>query len=222
MSFFEETLSKAEVSLVFMEIQTRILEHATQLFLKYGVKSITMDDIAKELGISKKTIYQSFSSKADIVYQTAKSFFLKEIAQAEVICNEASNAVDELLRTLQWTINTLTHISPSLIMEVEKYYPQTWEVFTHFQQDYLLRLAQENLERGISEGYFRDDLNIDIVARIRILQIQASLSTQIFPLDQFDPISVQREILEVYAYSILTQKGKEVYHQYLTAIQASK
>ncbi|MEL7064948.1 MAG: hypothetical protein AAFP00_14510, partial [Bacteroidota bacterium] len=130
--------------------------------------------------------------------------------------------VDELLRTLQWTINTLTHISPSLIMEVEKYYPQTWEVFTHFQQDYLLRLAQENLERGISEGYFRDDLNIDIVARIRILQIQASLSTQIFPLDQFDPISVQREILEVYAYSILTQKGKEVYHQYLTAIQASK
>lgn len=186
--------------------------------MRYGVKSITLDDTARALAISKKTIYQYFQNKADLVYEVARVFIQMERDRGDQMAHAARHAVEELVMVANWSFQTFRQMSPSLIFEVRKYYPQAWDLFEDFKSSYLSSKISENLRRGIYEGLFRSDLHIEIVTRMRLNQIDASLRDDLYPATRFDAAEVQRQLFDMYIRGLLTDRGREVLHQlYSTA-----
>lgn len=199
-----------------MEGKERVLAFATELFLKYGVRNVTMDDLAQQLGVSKKTIYASYHNKREIVMAVANDFFRKEKERSEQLSEQSENAIDELFRIVSWSLNVIKKISPNLIFEIRKYYPEAWRVFDAFHRGYVLNKIKQNLEQGIVEGLYRAGLHVEIVARLRILQIEATLHSDFFPSSQFDPATVQVEVFELFMRGLVSDKGRLLLNQYLS------
>lgn len=205
-----------------MSAKERILQHARDLFLKYGVKSITLDEIAKDLGISKKTIYQYFDNKASIVYEVTQAYFEAERAEIEHIEGIAENAIDELVKICIWTAKTLENMSPRLMYEVNKYYPKSFEIHEAYIGDFVLQKLNDNLSRGIAEGLYRENIDPDLVARIRVSQFMATLQEKLFPPNVFDIWEVQIELFFLFMYGIVTDSGRELLETFLPLIPRKK
>ncbi len=199
-----------------MEGKERVLAFATELFLKYGVRNVTMDDLAQQLGVSKKTIYASYHNKREIVMAVANDFFRKEKERSEQLSEQSENAIDELFRIVSWSLNVIKKISPNLIFEIRKYYPEAWRVFDAFHRGYVLNKIKQNLEQGIVEGLYREGLHVEIVASLRILQIEATLHSDFFPTSKFDPATVQVEVFELFMRGLVSDKGRLLLNQYLS------
>ncbi len=199
-----------------MEGKKRVLLFATELFLKYGVRNVTMDDLAQQLGVSKKTIYASFQNKREIVIAVANEFFRLEKERSEELSKQSQNAIDELFRIVSWSLNVLKKISPNLIFEIRKYYPEAWLVFDAFHRGYVLDKIKQNLEQGIMEGLYREGLHVEIVASLRVLQIEATLHSDFFPVSKFDPATVQVEVFELFMRGLVSDKGRHLLDQYLS------
>ena len=197
------------------EMEERILEHATKKFMQFGVRTVTMDDIARELGISKKTIYQAFETKADLVYAISELHFEEEKRAFDEIEASSKNAVDGLVKVARWSFEMFRHMSPNLVIEMQKYYPKAWGVFLDFRIDYILQKIRENLIRGIQEGFYRKDLQVEIVARLRLSQIDSSIREEYFPVREFPPVDVQMEMFELFVRGIVSDAGQQLLDTYL-------
>ncbi|MEZ4825692.1 MAG: TetR/AcrR family transcriptional regulator [Bacteroidia bacterium] len=191
-----------------MEIQNRILARATQLFLQKGVKSISMDEIAADLGVSKKTIYHHFATKAALVYEISLEYFRQEKLMMEEIGRQAVNALDELVRVVNWTLRFIQNVHPGVVYDIQKYYPQAWALFDDYKNGLVLTKLEENLVRGISEGFYRSEINVEMVARMRLSQIDACLNPQYFPPGKFDYMELQVQMLEIFIHGIVTETGR--------------
>ncbi|MCI4667800.1 MAG: TetR/AcrR family transcriptional regulator [Bacteroidia bacterium] len=196
-----------------MELPQRIIEQASALFKRFGVRGVTMDDIAGKLGISKKTIYQYFANKATMLESVAKDYFEEEKAHFEEISKQSSDAVDEILRILHWSIKSFENLSPTLIIEVQKFYPKTWELIEKFQKEYLLGKIRQNLSWGVNEGLFRQEINIELVSQIRLIQILNLVNPMNFPAQNFNPKEIQTVSVDLYLHSVLSPKGLQLYQQ---------
>ncbi|MDX2246415.1 MAG: TetR/AcrR family transcriptional regulator [Bacteroidia bacterium] len=205
-----------------MEIRDRILARATQLFLQKGVKSISMDEIAADLGISKKTIYLYFATKAALVYEISQEYFRQEKAMMDEIAKQAVNALDELSKVVNWSLRFIRNVHPSVVYDIQKYYPHAWALFDEYKTHFVLTKLSENLERGISEGYYRKEINVEMVARMRLSQIDACLNPQYFPSGKFDFMELQVQMLEVYMNGIVTEKGREFLANFPTSSELFK
>src|ERR1700682_530959 len=151
-----------------MENKDRILEKATELFMRYGIRSITMDEIAAQLGISKKTIYQFFTDKDAMV----EAVFNEEIKQNEQECRgfsqSAENAVHEIFQAMDSFEEILKTMNPQLIHDLEKHHPVAFKRLKQYKYQFLYTMIMENLARGVREDLYRTDLNTDITSRHRI------------------------------------------------------
>lgn len=201
-----------------MSAKQRILQHARTLFLQYGVKSITLDEIAKDLGISKKTIYQYFTNKASIVYEVTEAYFEEERQEVEHIETLAENAIDELIRIFVWTSKTFENMSPRLVYEIAKYYPKSFEIHHKYMSSFVFQKLKDNVSRGIKEGLYRKGLDPDLVARIRISQFDSPIQQGFFPMDLFDMWEVQIEMFILYMYGIVTENGQKFLEEHLPEI----
>ena len=172
-----------------------------------------MDDLARDLGISKKTIYQYFPNKAAMLKLVAAAFIEEEKEQSERLTSESSNAIDENIRILNWSVQTFDNIAPNVMKEVEKYYPEVWQLFQTFLLSYIVAKTKKNLEWGIEEGLYRKGLNLELTSRIRVTQVINSMDQDYFPNEGFNQGEVQKVALDLYLYSIMTPKGKELYNQ---------
>ena len=198
-------------------IEYRILNHAQQVFMKYGVRNITMDDLARELGISKKTIYQYYSNKADLVFEVARAHFRQEEAQCAIVSDSAVDALDEMVKVAMWSFETFRSMSPNLIYEVQKYYPKAWALFQEFRDHFVLREVRKNLKRGIAEGLYRENLHVEIIARMRISQIDMSVRQEYFPANEFPQLEVQLQMFDMFMRGIVTEKGRKLLSTYLAS-----
>lgn len=181
--------------------------------MRIGIRSATMDDIARELGISKKTIYQYFSNKAEIVQAVCLSHCVHNEAEVKQFTAQAENAIDELARLFQWVQIKLTQSSPSLIHELQKFYPEAWDMMRAHDHGYVLGKIMDNLRWGMREGLYRAELDVEILARMRLAQIESTFNASLFPTP-FEPAAVQRELLLFYLHGISTPKGKTLVLQY--------
>ena len=196
-------------------MKERILSHAGQAFFRYGVKSISMDDIAGQLGISKKTIYQYFANKAELVNAVCEDFFEKDKVKSLDLIAQSENAIHELVLFLRQIYISLQSISPNAILEIRKYYPNAWHCFEDYTTGFVVDSVRDNLQRGIQEGYYRDNLQVEIVTRLRVAQVELAFRQDIFPISEFDPVQVHTEIMHMYFYGISTAKGKAQLEAYL-------
>ncbi len=197
-----------------VEVKDRILEASEELFLKYGVKSITMDEIARHLSISKKTIYQYFQDKDEIVYLVIKNHFERN---EELMCDafaSSVNAIDEMMQVSNHMRKTVVNIHQSLLFDLQKHHPQAWKILLNHKRHFILKQITNNLERGVREGLYRPGIRIDILARLRIEQVQLAFDNQVFPADQFHFIEVQMQILDHFLRGIITGEGLQLLNQY--------
>jgi len=198
-----------------VDTRQRILSYAYDIFNKLGVRAVTLDMIAKDLGISKKTVYQHFDKKADIVQEVCQMHIAEEEYWCVKIATEAQDAVDELYRLIKMLIEIFRKVPPQIVYEIRKYYPEAWIIIENHTNGFVLDKVKENLHRGIKEGYYREGIDVDIVSRMRIGSIQMGFDPMYFPLDQYDYGKVQVQLFEVYMYGIMTDKGKILLDQYL-------
>ena len=195
-------------------MKKKILAEAENLFWKYGVKSITMDDIARQLGISKKTIYQHFEEKEDIVYQVVKDKLERDEEEFQCHFRDADNPVAEILKVSKLLRQHAVTVNPSMVLDVQRHYPKAWDVFLRHRENYILTSIRDNLERGIQQGLYRSDINIEVMARLRIESVQLGFDERVFPGAKENVLAVQEQLLHHFIRGLLTEKGFSVYTQY--------
>ncbi|MEM6629957.1 MAG: TetR/AcrR family transcriptional regulator [Bacteroidota bacterium] len=199
-----------------MDTRNRILTHATNLFLKYGIKTVSLDRLVRDLGISKKTLYQLFANKSLLVQEVCQNIVNEEEGICDGIIEVSENAVDELVKYMQHSIHQFQRISPKMIYEVRKYYPDGWKIFERHSSEYGVLKVEENLIRGISEGLYRPEINVNIVSRMRVNSINTEFDPTLFPEDEFNLIEIHFQLFQIYLYGIATEKGRSLIETYLT------
>ncbi|GAB3987684.1 TetR/AcrR family transcriptional regulator [Spirosoma daeguense] len=196
-------------------MKQRILAEAERLFWKYGVRSVTMEDIAKQLGISKKTIYQHFNDKEQILYQVIQDKTDRNLSEMDCMAMEGANPVEEMLCVLQMMQRQADQVSPNLVVDVKRYYPQAFALFKQYKEDQMMGSILENIQKGIKQDIYRSDINPAILARLRVEQIELAFNNEIFPTDQYTMQQIQYELIHHFVRGMLTEKGFTIYNQYV-------
>lgn len=196
-------------------MKERILAEAERLFWKYGVRSVTMEDIAKELGISKKTIYQHFNDKEQILSQVIENKMGRN--QSEMMCMaiDSDNPVEEILQVLDMFQKHADQVSPNLLMDIKRYYPQAFALFQGYKESQIMQSILDNIQKGIFQGVYRSDIKPAILARLRVEQIELAFDNNLFPTDQYSMHDVQSELIHHFVRGMLTEKGFTIYNQYI-------
>ncbi len=197
-----------------MEIKERIQKKAQELFRRYGVKSVTMDEIASQLGVSKKTIYQYFSDKDELVLEVANSV----ISYTQTCCNDHSihseNAIEELFYAMKFGQQMFQEISPAMLFDLEKHHPQAHRNFLKYKNDYMLKVIEKNLLRGIEEGLYRPELNVNVISRFRLETMFLPLDPSAYPPGKYKAQDVHISIIEHFLFGIASPKGYKLILNY--------
>jgi len=192
----------------------RIIQGGEELFLTAGIKSVTMDDIAKHLGMSKKTIYQFFKDKNELVMGLVKKKLQEDEDQMCALISKSGNVIEEMINMMKCSEDIFSRINPIVIHDLQKYHPEAWQQFQDFKAGVIVRTLEELLTKGIQQGYIRPDIDVKIMARMRVMQVEMGFNTNIFPLAEFSPWKVQYQLLEHFNFGICTLKGFKLLDEY--------
>jgi len=192
------------------------LSEAETLFSKYGIRSMTMDDIARQVGISKKTIYQHFTDKDEIVYQVVHYRIANDKHYADCQLADVSNPIEEMLMVSEMMRTQLANVNPSMLIDIQRLYPRAWALFVDYRDKFILEAIRRNLIRGIEQGLYRSDIDVDIFSRLRIELVQLGFDSQVFPITRTTLLDVQMQLLHHFIRGILSDKGFSSYNQFLT------
>jgi len=199
-----------------MDVKERILSKATDLFMRYGIRSITMDEIAAQLGISKKTIYQFFTDKDDMVAAVIDH----EIQSNEMECmqfrDQADNAVHHVFLAMENLEEMLTCMNPLMLYDLEKHHPRSYKKLREYKYQFLHRILMDNLQAGIREELYRSDIQLDIVAKCRIESAFLVFNQDVFPHNRYKISEVNFELAMLFLHGVTTAKGKKLIEKYTT------
>lgn len=194
-----------------MELRTHIIREADKLFEQYGFKSVTMDDIAKHLAMSKKTIYQHFKDKNELINVLIKDR-LENLRCINIErCQLAKNAVEEVYMSILEARKSVRNLNHKLFFELQKYYPQAWQLLNKYKQDAIYKDIVKNLNRGVEEGLYRSEINVEILAEVRMNQIDLifNRSDQIIE-SNYNLSQILHEIVIHFLYGVCNEKGLKI------------
>ncbi len=197
-----------------MKTEDRILLEAGELFYRNGIKSITMDDIASNLGISKKTIYQFYPDKDSIVMALTIMELKDQQSQMEQMRITSANAIDEIFKAMTCITGTFSRITSNLFYDMQKYHPASWMMFREYKEHKMQLFVEENLLAGIKQDLYRKDINIKILAKLRIEQVTMVFNPVIFPPEKYAIKDVQLLLLDHFVHGITTLKGHKLINKY--------
>ena len=193
-----------------MEIKDRILHQAAALFMRNGIKSVSMDDIAASIAMSKKTLYKWFANKDEMVHAVIAQHLDDTQRDCVQLLDQSASAIDELFRMMGWMRQQFSDVHPSIFYDLQKFYPVTWQLWVAHKNQYILNQITDNLRRGMVEGLYRADLDVDVLARLRLAQIELAFNADVFPARQFDVKRLQQVILEHFMLGIASLKGHKL------------
>jgi len=196
-----------------MEIRERILSTAEKLFRKFGIRSVTMDEIASELGISKKTIYQNFEDKDSIVHEIARTNMICDVEESERIYKESANPIEQVFRETTLLRKQAATINPAVFYDLKKYHPKTWQLFLEYNKVNFLESIRKNLKDGVTQGFYRTEINIEVLARLRMEEVEFAFNQDVFPIEKFNQIEVHTTFIDHFLRGIMTSKGIEYYEK---------
>ncbi len=169
-----------------------------------------MDDIAEDLGISKKTIYKWFADKDQLVTESLTTF-LEEIKH---ICTETTaNAIDEFCSTINTAIQKLLNLDEAFFYDLKKYHHQAYLIWQEYKQEHIIQLLQANFWRGIQSGLYRPDVNSKVTARLYLGQLQIIYNSELFPLSEFDRQDIYQLNLKHFLLGLVSSDGIIVLNQ---------
>ena len=190
------------------------------MFLTLGVKSVTMDEIAAEMGISKKTIYAHFPTKTKLIEATALFVFDQISAGIQEIRNENNEAIEELFAIKDFACENLKDEKSSPQYQLQKYYPKIYSMIREKQKHILEGLTKENLEKGIQEGVYRSDLPLEFISRIYFMGIVSIKDREVFAEEEFTTNELTEMHLEYHLRAIVTPKGYKKLETFLNKSSA--
>ncbi|WP_229248409.1 TetR/AcrR family transcriptional regulator [Dyadobacter sandarakinus] len=193
-------------------MKERIIQSAYKLFWRYGIKSVTMDDIARELGISKRTIYQHYADKEAILELVIRQVLADEQCEIERIDEQGPNPVEQMIFTTEQMQQTLTHMNPTFLYDLKKYYPDAWGLFDSYKHEVILRHIRDNLDRGIALGLYHADIDTEILSLLRVEQVMMAFDHTIFTNKKHNVMYIQLELLTHFLRGILSEKGLQHYN----------
>jgi len=174
-----------------------------------------MDDVAKHLTMSKKTLYQYFKDKDELVEEATKAHIKREQEDFDEITKISENAIEELYKVSKCLRRNMNEVNPTLLYDLKRYYPNSWKHWTDFKNDFVFASIIRNMQKGIDAGYFRDTLDPQIMAILRVMEVEMLFDVETFPPSQFDYRHVQLQLLDHFVFGIATEKGRKLYQQYL-------
>lgn len=151
-----------------------ILEKVRVLYLRYGIKSITMDDVARELGISKKTLYHYVADKTELVQKVVDLEVNRREYEFEKMCSDGKNAIEELIEVHRFLFNKLKEHNPATEYDLRKYYPDIYKKYNDHTNCKMYEKVLANLQKGLAEGLYRSNLNAEIIARLTVMRAEIS------------------------------------------------
>jgi len=190
-----------------MEITDRILSEASQLFIKNGIRSVTMDDIAREMGISKRTIYENFRDKDELLKSCICVNKEQQRQQKIDMVQSSANALEAIFGIMYEVINSMNQIHPSFITDLRKYHYTVWKEFFQKHQEEHLSDLRNLITKGIVDGLFRNDIHVEIVTRILNIQLNEISNDEVFPSEEFTRAEVFVNIIVNFTRGIATTKG---------------
>ncbi len=202
-----ETFVYVCVSKVSKIMKEQIIEKFIELFRRFGVKNITMDELSSQLGISKKTLYQHFSSKKELLKESARHFTSTRIEKIKETVARASDGVEALFLVMKFILQEVRQVNPALLYEIQKYYPEAHKIFEEHFDAPLREIMEEILRQGKKDGFFRKSINEEIVSHIYIISKQAILEIKYNLLEKFELSDIIREYLYLFVSGVSTEKG---------------
>ncbi|MBW2961881.1 TetR/AcrR family transcriptional regulator [Mesonia aestuariivivens] len=190
-------------------MKEQILDTAAEMFLSLGFKSVTMDDIAEKLSISKKTIYSHFPNKEKLIESCAVQLFNSISARIDMIIAEHHNPIDELLMIHEFILKQLKKEKASPQFQLYKYYPKVDDVLKERKIERMKLCIGNNLKRGIKEGLYRENIDLEIVQNFYFMTIEGIKHSDFFPMDKYDIPYLVTHFLDYHFRAIASQKGLE-------------
>lgn len=194
----------------------RIEHKARELFMRYGFRAITMDEIASNLGISKKTIYHYYTDKkylVSIIVEKDLKLLKEDCVQQR---KQATDPVDEVIRNLESVEGLLSAMNPQFLFELERGYPEAFKAFLQYKNVFLLKAIKDNLVWGLEEALYRPCINVDVMSHFRLESIFMAFDQNIFPAAKFHLYKVVQETAFNFLYGIVTTKGRRLIEHYLS------
>jgi AcrR family transcriptional regulator len=197
-----------------MEMKERIRQKANDLYRRYGIRSVTMDEIAAQLGVSKKTIYQYYSDKDELVDAVAREMigFARENCDRNRASSE--NAVDEIFKAMEFVQDMFNNMNSAMLFDLERFHPISYKAFLEYKNKYLYTMIRTNLERGIEEGLYRPEINVDVIAKLRLEGVMAAFNQELFPSNKYNLATLNKEIMEHFLFGVSSLKGYKLILKY--------
>ncbi len=192
----------------------RIKHKAHDLFMQFGLKSVSMDDIANSLGISKKTIYQFYQDKDALVDDVIASVIAHNQTCCETDQQNADNAVHEIFLAMDFIMEIFRSMNPSLLFDMQKYYPVAFAKFSKHKNDYLYGMVKQNLQRGIAEELYRDDLLVEVMARFRVESMMLPFNPEFHTKVKQSLDLIEQELTLHFLYGMVSPKGYKMTVKY--------
>lgn len=189
----------------------QILERVTALFMRYGIKSMTMDDVARELGISKKTLYTYVSNKEELVEKVLE--FLHESHHKNMECaNKVKNlnAIEILMVVNDMVNKMIQEHNPSTEYDLKKYYPELYKKFLHRRNEHIFTSILQNIQQGKEEGLYRPEINNELIAKLYVNRINTMTEDDTFTLEEVKSSNFFLQVMEFHIRGLASPKGIEI------------
>ena len=191
-----------------LEKNDELINRACDIYMRFGIKSITMDDMARHLSISKKTLYKHVKDKGDLVEKTIELKVNHDLCCIQESCATAKNAIEEHFMISKSVISQMKDSQPAVFYDLKKYYPKAWNIYQTHKNEAIHKTVTNNMGRGQKEGLYRKDVNIEITASLYIQSVDVLFSDEIVSLmTKYNFQEIIVETLKYHIYGISTEKG---------------
>lgn len=199
---------------MIIEAKERILLKAKALFMQYGIRSVSMDDIANSLGMSKKTLYQYYADKDELVDAVVEQH-ISEIQYDCLGCRkEAKDAIHEIFITMERITDEFNNMNPMLLYDLEKFHFRSFRRFREHKDNFLATTIANNIEWGIKEELYRPEINIDVIVKFRLESMMIPFNIAVFSPGKYNLAELSEAIIEHFIYGLATIKGHKLIQKY--------
>lgn len=201
-----------------MNSSTKIYDLAQALFMRFGIKSVSMDDIAKDAGMSKKTIYKIIPNKKDLVYNIIQRFIENESKQILSLTQQNNDAIHEIVLIAKHILKLLRKTKPTLMHDLKKYHVEAWRLVENLHLKFIHDCVENNIKKGIQSKLYRSDVNPDVIAKIYVASSSILNDEYVFPSQEYSPAELFGHFIIYHVYGIASEEGKKLFETYKTEL----
>lgn len=193
-----------------------IIQSALSQFLQFGFKNVTVDDIARSSGISKKTLYEVFEDKDQLVSESVRFMLNCKQCEFDEVMKGQLNAIEQLMKIITLMEQMIQGMNRVCFQDLQRYYPKAYQLLEAYKKEKMLKDITDNLHQGIAEGLYRDDIAIDVIATFRMESAMMIFHSTLYQNSKLDMVRVNKELFSHYMYGIATIKGHKLISKYLS------